>query len=408
MRNMRPLVRWLGSIVLVLVLAALARSRSAFAETPADEGSEQPPSPPLPGSDPGDNAVLQRSTPSASDAPAQPQGVVPSEPEPYDANADTDPSALTDFHEALDVHGTWEEDPTYGRVWVPDPNEVGSDFAPYATGGHWTIGDGDEWLWVSDYDWGWAPFHYGRWARIAARRWGWIPGRAYAPAWVIWRTGYYDGYYIGWAPMPPTWYWRGGFALALGFRPPVPFFFCPSHRIFAAHVFEHIVPPAHVGAIAVRTQLYVAATASVAGGYHPLAATRNPTLGAAHVPASALPASHVAAAARAMAFARPSPRALVTSGWGASHNSERPALPTRTGPGGHSSYRQASSPAYRPPSSYSGYRGAPSFGSRGFTTPSPSPRTFGSPPFGGGSSFRSGGSNFRSAPSFRGGGARHR
>ena len=38
---------------------------------------------------------------------------------PTDDYTDTDPSALTDFHQTLDSHGTWVDDPTYGTVWVP-------------------------------------------------------------------------------------------------------------------------------------------------------------------------------------------------------------------------------------------------------------------------------------------------
>ena len=49
---------------------------------------------------------------------------------PGDEYADTDPSALSDFHGTLDAHGTWVDDPTYGTVWVPNANEVGADFAP--------------------------------------------------------------------------------------------------------------------------------------------------------------------------------------------------------------------------------------------------------------------------------------
>src|SRR5580658_4597889 len=42
-----------------------------------------------------------------------------------DSYADTDPTALTDFHATLDPHGTWMDDPTYGTVWVPNTAEVG-------------------------------------------------------------------------------------------------------------------------------------------------------------------------------------------------------------------------------------------------------------------------------------------
>src|SRR5580704_11188488 len=54
-----------------------------------------------------------------------------------DTYADTDPSALSDFHSTLDPHGQWVEDPAYGTVWVPNATEVGQDFSPYESAGHW-------------------------------------------------------------------------------------------------------------------------------------------------------------------------------------------------------------------------------------------------------------------------------
>src|ERR1700722_7952906 len=144
--------------------------------------------------------------------------------------ADTDPSALTDFRGALEPYGSWQEDPNYGTVWVPSPSVVGDDFAPYVSGGHWAYDD--DYTWVSDYDWGWAPFHYGRWAYMGGSGWGWIPGRTYAGAWTTWRYG--AGYdYVGWAPLPPTWYWRGGYAVGIGVVPPAPYVFCGTHDLFS-------------------------------------------------------------------------------------------------------------------------------------------------------------------------------
>src|SRR5882724_10198353 len=191
MQNMSRRPSWLARSLLVAVLQAVASP--AFADAPEGSGPAAP-------------SQVQPAAPRDQEPSTDPQGAPAAEPpaDGYDVDTDTDPSALTDFRQALDGHGTWEEDPTYGLVWVPDAREVGQDFAPYASGGHWGLGDGGEWLWVSDYDWGWATFHYGRWARMGERRWGWIPGRAYAPAWVVWRTGYYDDYYVGWAPMPPV------------------------------------------------------------------------------------------------------------------------------------------------------------------------------------------------------------
>lgn len=389
-RIMSPLAKCLGWTFLV---ATLVVPRWAFAQSADEDGADQ--------------------TAGASD------------PGAYDVNADADPSALTDFRQALDPYGTWQDDPTYGVIWVPNPTVVGSDFAPYVTGGRWALGDDESWLWVSDYSWGWAPFHYGRWAWIDQRGWGWIPGRVYAPAWVVWRTGYYDDYYVGWAPMPPTWYWRGGFAVGLPFRASVRFAFCPSSQIFAPHVYANVVPAARVGAIAVRTQPYLAASARVGGGYHALDMTRAPSMAAAHIPSSALPAQRVGPDARAMAMARPTPSTFRgTEGLGLSYSSRSASPPTRTfrsseGLGLSSSmtsraafanagsYR-AYGPAYRP--SAPTYHSAPVYGSRAFTPAAgTASRSFASSPsFRFNSSFRSSGSSFRAAPTFRSGGARHR
>jgi hypothetical protein len=177
--------------------------------------------------------------------------------------ADTDPSALTDFHTTLDPYGTWVDDSSYGTVWTPSATVVGADFTPYATAGHWVYDN--DYLWVSDYSWGWAPFHYGRWVWIGGRGWSWVPGRVYSGAWVSWRTGY-DGWgYVGWAPLPPTWCWRGGYAVGIGVVPPAPYVFVGSPHIFAPVVATHIVNGSNVAVIAGHTRPFVTANPGVGG-----------------------------------------------------------------------------------------------------------------------------------------------
>lgn len=184
----------------------------------------------------------------ARSSPAQPY-----EPyEPYDRDdrygpvevapdvyADTDPSALIDFQAVLDPYGSWVDDPTYGTVWVPSPDEVGYDFVPYQTAGHWAY-DGTDYVWVSDYPWGWVPFHYGRWVFSDDFGWVWVPGRAYAPAWVDWRVGYDDWSYVGWAPTPPDYGWFGGAAIGLSFYPSVYYSYVPSRYVFDRHVHRRV------------------------------------------------------------------------------------------------------------------------------------------------------------------------
>jgi len=111
----------------------------------------------------------------------------------YDANA------YQQFESQLAPYGTWENDPDYGEVWEPSATEVGYDFEPYATGGHFMYSDYG-WTWASDWGWGSVPFHYGRWAYRGGRGWCWIPGTTWGPGWVHWRWG---GGYVGWAPMGP-------------------------------------------------------------------------------------------------------------------------------------------------------------------------------------------------------------
>jgi hypothetical protein len=216
-----------------------------------------------------------------------------------DEYADTDASALTDFRATLDPHGAWVDDPTYGTVWVPNAAEVGADFAPYETHGHWAWDDDDEYVWVSDFDWGWAPFHYGRWVWIDGRGWAWIPGRAYAGAWVEWRYGYGDWDYVGWGPAPPFWIWRFGVAVPIGFVPPHRYWFCGRHELFVPGLPAHVVPGDRSRAIADHTRVYVPASPVASHGHVVFHGPPPATLGidVAHVP-------RASAADRGVAFAR--------------------------------------------------------------------------------------------------------
>jgi hypothetical protein len=99
----------------------------------------------------------------------------------------------------LDSNGSWSDDPDYGRVWRPDPTQVGMDFTPYESGGGWVDSD-DGWAFDSGYAWGWLPFHYGRWGWIGGA-WGWCPDHHWRNAWVDWRHG---GGVVGWRPQSPV------------------------------------------------------------------------------------------------------------------------------------------------------------------------------------------------------------
>jgi hypothetical protein len=194
--------------------------------------------------------------------PATPADVPPMPVDPTaqaavqdDTYTDTDPSSLTDFHSTLDPHGQWVEDPTYGTVWSPSSAEVGADFSPYETAGHWAYDDAD-YVWVSDYDWGWAPFHYGRWV-LSDGGWVWIPGRVYAPAWVYWQMGYPGYPYVGWGPMYPGFIWRGG--VAVGYVPVAPpghFYYCAHGDIFAPSIGARVVVGPQVAVVGAHVGFY--------------------------------------------------------------------------------------------------------------------------------------------------------
>jgi hypothetical protein len=235
------------------------------------------------------------------------------QPGPGQDYADTDPSALTDFRGALDPYGNWVEDPTYGTMWVPSESVVGDDFMPYQTAGHWNYDD--EYTWVSDYDWGWAPFHYGRWVYEAPYGWSWIPGRTYAGAWVSWRYGYGDWGYVGWAPLGPTWGWRGGTAFGLGFVPAEPYGFCATGDLFASHVSPHMVAAGQVATVGAHTRPYVAATPTVPGRVAAEPRVNGPGPQILGIPASAV--AHGALANRGVVQARAYASAATATGLGA-------------------------------------------------------------------------------------------
>jgi hypothetical protein len=214
-----------------------------------------------------------------------------------DYATDTDPAAMAQFREPLQPYGSWVDDPTYGTVWVPSSNAVGNDFTPYVSGGHWALTADDQWTWVSDYSWGWGPFHYGRWVLINGRGWSWIPGSVYAPAWVTWRTGAYDQAYVGWAPTPPSWGWRGGVAVRLPQTNYNRYVYVPSRYAFQPTLRTYVAPPARARVIAPRMRPYVTAQART-HYYQPLAAARGPSPRLARVPAEAVPVHRVPYAAR--------------------------------------------------------------------------------------------------------------
>lgn len=121
------------------------------------------------------------------------------------AHADVDVSIDFFYNNLSEDDGSWVEVADYGYCWQPAVAVSNRDWRPYADG-YWAYTDVG-WTWVSYESFGWATYHYGRWARVRDHGWMWVPGREWGPAWVSWRTG---GDYVGWAPLPPRRYSRGG------------------------------------------------------------------------------------------------------------------------------------------------------------------------------------------------------
>lgn len=132
------------------------------------------------------------------------------------------------FYHELRPHGRWVFHPQFGQVWIP--RNVGRNFHPYVTNGHWVMTNRGN-MWVSGYSWGWAPFHYGRWFFDDFHGWAWVPGYEWAPAWVVWRGG--AGYY-GWAPMRP------GVNINVNIHLPGRYWvFVPNRHVFHRHPSRH-------------------------------------------------------------------------------------------------------------------------------------------------------------------------
>lgn len=124
-------------------------------------------------------------------------------------------------YQDLDDYGSWRDNPTYGRVWIPQ--RVAPGWAPYRDG-HWAWINPWGWTWVDDAPWGFAVSHYGRWAHLGGT-WCWVPGptrtRAYyAPALVVFvggnnfrltiASGNVDGF--AWFPLAPREVYRPAYA----------------------------------------------------------------------------------------------------------------------------------------------------------------------------------------------------
>jgi hypothetical protein len=89
--------------------------------------------------------------------------------------ADNEPSSNMD-EPVLDQYGEWQDDPTYGRVWMPGYAYGGYD--PFGYGSWQRVGFG--WSWVDPYPWSPYTFYGGRWVHVH-NRWCWTPPRPRPP-----------------------------------------------------------------------------------------------------------------------------------------------------------------------------------------------------------------------------------
>ena len=175
----------------------------------------------------GPTYVVQRPAPPPPPPVAEPAPPPPPAPEPEPEGS------YQSFYDDLSPYGQWIDDPRYGYVWLPD---VGPDFKPYATNGHWVYTE-DGWTWASDYQWGWAAFHYGRWFFSNGYGWMWVPGNEWAPAWVTWRN---SNDYYGWAPMEPG--VNVDYAYGGGYNPPSHYWcFVPHQYVSSPYVRNYYV-----------------------------------------------------------------------------------------------------------------------------------------------------------------------
>ena len=272
-------------------------------------------------------------------SPAQP-APANAAPAPYAAPTtaeyeDTDPSAVDVFRPELDPYGRWVDDSRYGRVWVPDTGYVGSDFAPYVSRGQWALDADNNWVWNSDYPFGWVVFHYGRWAWIDSVGWSWVPGRRYAPAWVVWRVPTDNYAYVGWAPAPPYYGWFGAGLIWSSYYAPLPFVFCPSYYVFYPHFGAYLVRDRYFASTLVRHSVWYSTAPVYGRGY------ASPTMARARVPALAVPSQRVSADPRALSMARPS---------------ANPSIAGRSSPSGFNASRGTAPGSSRSPSSGFGVR----------------------------------------------------
>ena len=131
-----------------------------------------------------------------------------------------------------------------------DSGVVGADFTPYVSHGHWALGaDSAAGSGSATSAGAGRPSITGDGSGSAAGAGVGFPAGSIPRRGSSREPAFTTTTHVGWAPMPPTWYWYGGWAYGLGFYPPAPYVFCSATYVFSPYVRPYIAPPARVAVI---------------------------------------------------------------------------------------------------------------------------------------------------------------
>ena len=137
------------------------------------------------------------------------------------------------FYDDLSPYGDWV---WYHNRYVWIPEDVDARWRPY-TEGHWAYTRLYGWIWISDEDFGWACYHYGRWGFGRDIGWYWLPGRVWAPAWVVWS---FDDDDFAWAPLPPDRYDDVNIVISFGDIPDYYWQAAPFSAFLSIDLSDHV------------------------------------------------------------------------------------------------------------------------------------------------------------------------
>jgi hypothetical protein len=103
------------------------------------------------------------------------------------------------LRDELRRHGEWILVAPYGKLWHPNATEVGQNFVPYLSGGHWELTP-KGWAFEGSWPWSEVVFRHGRWLWNQDYDWLWAFDEKEGLSYVDWRVG---SEWIGWSPQAP-------------------------------------------------------------------------------------------------------------------------------------------------------------------------------------------------------------